>query len=143
MKTLPEKLFLGLGRINLYLDQNKRFSNVGLKLIEGIKHRLNYSDEDEQSFIDRFLTWKNKFKITSQQYEKYIMWLQGEVDRRTEAVVGGGFRKSYYKAAELISELGETMESYGNIGAKQIIIEKYKKVHSTKRAFKAEFEALK
>ena len=35
------------------------------------------------------------------------------------------------------------MESYGNIGAKKIIIEKYKKVHSTKRAFKAEFEALK
>lgn len=126
----------------LYLDQNKRVSNVGLKLIEGIKHRLNYSDEDEQSFIDRFLIWKSKFEITSQQYEKYITWLQEEVDRRTEAVVGGGFRKSYYKAAELISALGETMESYGDIGAKQVIIEKYKKVHSTKRAFKAEFEVL-
>ena len=72
MKTLPEKLFLGLGRINLYLDQNKRFSNVGLKLIEGIKYRLNYSDEDEQSFSYRFLIWKSKFEITSQQYEKYI-----------------------------------------------------------------------
>lgn len=46
-------------------------------------------------------------------------------------------------AAELISALGETMESYGNICAKKIIIEKYKKVHSTKRAFKAEFEVLK
>lgn len=127
----------------LYLDQNKRFSNVGLRLIEGIKHRLNYSDEDEQSFIDRFLRWKSKIEITSEQHEKYITWLQAEVDKRTEAVVGGGFRKSYYKAAELISALGETMESYGNIGAKKIIIEHYKKVHSTKRAFKAEFEVLK
>ena len=127
----------------LYLDQNKRLSNVGLKLIEEIKHRLNYSDEDEQSFIDRFLIWRSKFEITSQQYEKYITWLQEEVDKRTEAVVGNGFRKSYYKVAELISALGETMESHGNIGAKKIIIEKYKKVHSTKRAFKAEFEVLK
>lgn len=112
-------------------------------MIDGIKYRLNYSEEDEKGFFDRFLIWKDEIKITSEQYEKYILWLQKEVDRRTEAVVGGAFRKSYYKAAELIALLGETMESHGNVGAKEIIIEHYKQVHSKKRAFKAEVEELK
>ncbi len=127
----------------LYLDRNKSLSNVGEKLIEGIKYRLNYSNDDEKNFLQRFLIWKDKIKITSEQYEKYITWLQSEVDKRTDAVVGGGFRGSYYKAAMLISALGETMESQGNIGAKINIIEHYKKIHSKKRAFKAEFEVLK
>lgn len=127
----------------LFLDQNKSFSNVGEKLIDGIKYRLNYSDDGGKSFFERFLIWKDKIKITSDQYEKYISWLKSEVDKRTDAVVGGGFRGSYYKAAMLISSLGETIESQGNAGAKINIIEHYKKIHSKKRAFKAEFEDLK
>lgn len=124
----------------LYLDQSHSFSKAGEKLIEGLNHRLNYSNNDEKNFIERFFIWKNKTKITREQYEKYITWLQSEVDKRTDAVVGGGFRASYYKAALLISALGETIESQGNINAKKNIIENYKKVHSRKRAFKAEFE---
>lgn len=127
----------------LCLDRNKHFSKAGEKVIDEIKYRLNYSEEDEKSFLDRFLTWKDKIKITNEQYEKYITWLQKEVDKRTEAIVGGGFRKSYYKAEGIIALLGEVMESNGNIGAKEIIIEHYKKVHSKKRAFKAELEDLK
>ena len=127
----------------LYLDQSHTVSKAGEKLIEDLKYRLNYSNYDDKSFVERFFIWKDKIKITSEQYEKYITWLHSEVDKRTEAVVGGGFRGSYYKAAVLISALGETMESNGNIGAKINIIEHYKKNHSRKRAFKGEFEVLK
>lgn len=127
----------------LYLDKNKNLSNVGLKLIDEIKYRLNYSDDDEKSFIDRFLIWKGKNEITSEQNEKYITWICSEVDKRTDAIVGGGFRESYFKAAELISALGETMESNGDPGAKVDLIEHYKKIHSRKRAFNTEFEVLK
>jgi len=116
---------------------------AGEKLIEDLKYRLNYSNDDDKSFVERFFIWKEKIKITSEQYEKYITWLHSEVDKRTDAVVGGGFRGSYYKAAVLITALGETMESKGNYGAKMDLIEQYKKNHSQKRAFKAEFEVLK
>ncbi|WP_411680054.1 hypothetical protein [Clostridium thailandense] len=127
----------------LYLKQSQGISKAGEKLMENLKYRLNYSNDDDKSFAERFFIWKNKIEITSEQYEKYITWLQSEVDKRTDAVVGGGFRGSYYKAAVLISALGETMESNGNCGAKMDLIEHYKKIHSRKRAFKGEFEVLK
>ncbi len=127
----------------LYLNKSRSISKAGEKLIENLKYRLNYSNDDDKSFVERFFIWKDKIIITSGQYEKYITWLNSEVDKRTDAVVGGGFRGSYYKAALLISALGETMESQGNVGAKINIIEHYKKIHSRKRAFKGEFEDLK
>ncbi len=71
-----------------------------------------------------------------------IGWIKKEVDKRTEAVVGGGYRKSYYKAAALITALGETLESNGKVNGKMVTIEHYKKLHSRKRAFKAEIEML-
>jgi hypothetical protein len=126
----------------LYLNQSHSVSKAGEKLIEDLKYRLNYLNDDK-SFVERFFIWKDKIKITSEQYEKYITWLHSEVDKRTDAVVGGGFRGSYYKAAVLISALGETMESNGNYGAKMDLIEHYNKINSRKRAFKAEFEVLK
>lgn len=126
----------------LYLNQSHRVSKAGEKLIEDLKYRLNYSDNDDKKFVERFFIWKDKIKINSEEYEKYIIWLQSEVDKRTDAVVGGGFRGSYYKAALLISALGETMESQGDVGAKRDLIEHYKKIHSRKSAFKGEFEVL-
>lgn len=45
------------------------------------------------------------------------------------------------KAAELIATLGETLESSGMASGRAITIERYKKIHSRKRAFKAEFES--
>src|SRR5690606_7767141 len=101
------------------------------------------NQEDEKSFADRFLCWKDKVVITNDQYDKYISWLREEVDKRTQAVVGGGYRKSYHKAAELITALNETMESKGVSHGRTSLIEYYKKLHSRKRAFKAELERLR
>lgn len=80
--------------------------------------------------------------VTEEQYEKYISWLKDEVYKRTETVVGGGYRNSYYKAAALIIALGEALEPNGMINGRTVMIEHYKKIHSRKRAFKAEFELL-
>jgi len=68
---------------------------AGEKLIEDLKYRLNYSNDDDKSFVEHFFIWKEKIRITSEQYEKYITWLHSEVDKRTDAVVGGGFRGRY------------------------------------------------
>lgn len=56
--------------------------------------------------------------------------------------VDGKHRQSYHKVAELIVQLGEIMEANGKINGRLHIIDYYKKLHSIKRAFKAELDML-
>ncbi|MFD1067953.1 hypothetical protein [Oceanobacillus locisalsi] len=125
----------------LMLNKNKQLPKAGQKLLKGIAIRLGDKDE-EKSFTERFLYWKEKIDITDEQYETYAAWLQKEIDKRTESVVGGGYRKSYYKPAELIAAFGEAMESSGEANGKAEWVEHFRKAHSRKRAFKAELNAL-
>lgn len=127
----------------LLLNKNEKLTKAGQRLIDGIEYRLGFNKKDDiKSFTDRFFSWKEKVVLTNEQYEKYAQWLEKEVDKRTEAVVGGGHRKSYYKAAVLIAALGEALESNGKPHGRMALIEHYKKMYSRKRAFKAEFEML-
>jgi hypothetical protein len=126
----------------LLLNKVKRLTKAKKKLIDGITRRLGYTDDGVQSFHDMFLNWREKQVLTGEQYEKYISWLKDEVDKRTEAVVGGGYRNSYYKAAILVASLGETLESNGMINGRKLTTEHYRKAHSRKSAFKAEIESL-
>jgi hypothetical protein len=125
----------------LLLNKDKKSTKAIEKLVEGIIYRLEFVGEDVD-FLDLFLNWREKQVLTEEQYEKYISWLKDETDKRTEGVVGGCYRNSYYKAAVLIASLGETLESNGMTNGRAIIIEHYRKAHSRKRAFKAEFELL-
>lgn len=126
----------------LLLNSNRKLTKAGQRLIDGIEYRLGYKENDIKSFTDHFLSWKEKVVLTNEQYEKYAQWLEKEVDKRTEAVVGGGHRKSYYKAAILIAALGEALESNGKLHGRMALIEYYKKMYSRKSAFRAEFEML-
>ena len=125
----------------LLLNKNKKSTKAIKKLVEGIIYRLGFVGEDVD-FLDLFFYWREKQTLTEEQYEKYISWLENEIDKRTEGVVGGGYRNSYYKAAVLIASLGETLESNGIANGRTRTIEHYRKLHSRKRAFKAEFELL-
>ena len=126
----------------LLLDKNKKLSIDGERLIDGIAFKKGFMELDKKRFVDQLLSWKEKVVLTNRQYEKYISWLKEEVDKRTDAVVGGGFRHSYYKAAILIAAFGEVLESNGMLHGRMVLIEHYKKMHPRKRAFKAEFELL-
>ncbi|WP_440897417.1 hypothetical protein ACS127_05450 [Amphibacillus sp. Q70] len=125
----------------LLMNKSNQLTVAGNKLLDNIVIRLGYRNEQER-FLEQFIYWKEKIVITDQEAKKYINWLQKEVDKRTEAVVSGGFRNSYYKPAALIVALGEAMESFGDLGCKEDLIEYYKKKHSRKSAFKAELSAL-
>lgn len=127
----------------MLLNKDKKSTKATEKLIKGIIYRLGFVAEDVQDFHNLFLYWRENQTLTEGQYEKYMTWLKDETDRRTEGVVGGGYRKSYYKAAVLVAALGETLESNGMINGRTIIIEHYRKAYSRKRAFKEEFELLK
>lgn len=126
----------------LLLNIDNRLTNAKEKLVNSIINRLGYSDDDVKEFFNIFLNWRDKQDLTNGQYEKYISWLKDEVDERTEAIVGGGYRNSYYKAATLVASLGETLESNGTINGRNLMIEHYKKTYSRKRTFKVEIELL-
>ncbi len=126
----------------LLLNKTRKVTKAGDKLINGIIHRIGFMGGDVNSFFDMFLNWKDKQVLSEEQYEKYMSWINEEVDKRTDAVVGEGHRKSYYKAAILIVTLGEALESNGMIDGRTALIEHYKKRHCRKRAFKAEIELL-
>lgn len=125
----------------LLLNKEKKTTKAIKKLVNGIIYRLGFVGEDME-FLDLFFNWREKRTLTEAQYKKYISWLEDEIDKRTEGVVGGGYRKSYYKAAVLIASFGEALESNGIANGRARTIEHYRKLHSRKRAFKAEFELL-
>lgn len=94
-------------------------------------------------FESSIQVWKSKISFTEEECGQMIAWLEEEVDMCTEALVGGGHRHSYYKAARLIAALGELKESKGEAGAKLRLMEHYRKLHSRKTAFKAELDGVK
>lgn len=98
---------------------------------------------DNVSFQEALDIWKTKMSFSQAECEKYTAWLEKEIDKRADAVVGGGHRKSYFKAARLIAALGELMESRGERGAKSRLMDYYMMKHSRKTAFKADMRALK
>ena len=61
---------------------------------------------------------------------------------RTEAIVGGGYRNSYHKAAELIVVFGGILEENGELGAMRRLVDHYKQIHSRKRAFRTKIDEL-
>lgn len=124
----------------LLLDQNPQLTKAGQRLLNEIKFRLGYEEDNVTDLAAQFLYWKEKVALTDEHYKKYSLWLEKEVDKRVEAVVGGGYRKSYYKAAVLVTAWGETLESNGKLNGRRALIDYYKKLYTRKRAFKAEFE---
>lgn len=93
--------------------------------------------------FDEYLSiWRNSGIIPENEDKLYIQWLSREIDERTEHIVGGGHRKSYYKAAELIVVLGAIKEERGEINGMQNLINYYKKQHFRKRAFREEIDTL-
>lgn len=125
----------------LLLNKDKKTTKAIMKLVEGIIYRLGFVGEDVE-FLELFFNWVEKQSLTEAQYKKYISWLEDEIDKRTEGVVGGGYRNSYYKAAILVASFGEALESNGIANGRSRTIEHYRKLHSRKRAFKTELELL-
>lgn len=125
----------------LTLDKSEYDSLAAGVIRQSLDRRLS-SGQTKENFEDLFDHWKETVNFTAEERVNYLTWLEQEVAERTEAIVGGGIRKSYHKAAELIVVLGDVLESNGNPHSKGKLIEHYKKVYSRKSAFKSELEEL-
>lgn len=127
----------------LMLDKNKHYSKAGTKLITNLQNRIVFNEKDYgKSFIEYFTMWKERIELTEEEYIQYILWCEGEVAKRVEGITGNNHRNSYHKAAELIVQMGETLESNGKVNGKMLTVDYYKKLNSRKSAFKAEIDEL-
>lgn len=90
---------------------------------------------DDVFFRTCFQAWRASFPISEQQRHKCLELLREKVAKRTEAVVGGGYRGSYYKAAELIVVLGEIEEDMGEADGARKLAEFYRSKNFRKSAF--------
>lgn len=107
-------------------------------LMSDLQSRLNVDLSKCAIFEKYFQEWKSKFQLDESFKEECLKWLLHEIDQRTEVIVGGTYRKSYYKCANQIIVLGEILENKGRINSVNEFVDNYIKIHARKRAFKKE-----
>lgn len=111
-------------------------------MFSDIKHFIGYEKEyDEPEFTERFLQWKKQTVIPEDGKKEILTYLTKTIDARVEAIVGGGHRVSYCKAARLGAALGEVEESMGKRNGKEERVSKYLAEFPRYRAFKQEIKA--
>ena len=86
-------------------------------------------------YSQMFQQWKKQFEINNK--EKYINWLTQIIDKRVDAIVSNGYRKSYFKAAILVVGLGEVVES-NSMGNKEDFVNLYHKKYVRRSSFRKE-----
>ena len=126
----------------LALNKDTKLTKAGAALVGDIKHKLDFEESENRTFVESFLKWKEMLILPDEQFESINQWLKEMIMKRTDAVVGGNYRNSYHKAAKLIVAYGEMLETNGQIGAKAHEIAHYKKLHSRKSAFRGELDKL-
>jgi hypothetical protein len=79
-------------------------------------------------------------KITPDQYEQWHDWCVKEIGNRVDALVTGGFRGSYFKAAYLLVSLCE-VEIYMNAPSPYRTLQTYVAKYPRHTAFKSEIRS--
>ena len=121
----------------LYFNKNidsKVYNNILTQTFNklGFKDNTLFLDEDYSIVFEK---WKVQFKIYDKN--KYIDWLKDIIDKRVDAIVSNGHRKSYFKAAILVVALNEVLES-NDIQNKDDFINYYYEKYSRHSAFRRE-----
>ena len=124
-------------RYLIYFNKNidsKVYNNILTQTFNklGFKDNTLFLDEDYSIVFEK---WKVQFKIYDKN--KYIDWLKDIIDKRVDAIVSNGHRKSYFKAAILVVALNEVLES-NDIQNKDDFINYYYKKYSRHSAFRRE-----
>lgn len=114
----------------------------GIQAILGeIQSNIQYKNKyNEPSFEYAVKVWKGQVKLDEDMEKVILKYLQKTIDARVEAIVSGGHRGSYNKAARLASALGEAEESCDVLQGKTRRIQKYLAQFPRHRAFKSEMQ---
>ncbi len=88
-------------------------------------------------FWKAFCSWKRFYPLTEKQANLYLRKLETLIDKRIRAIVSGQFRNHYYASAQLAAALGEVKESRGERGAKENILQHYRREFPRHSSFHA------
>lgn len=127
----------------LYLYHGESLNKAVNNIADDIARSFGFKENEEFYYLDKelsaktggaaetfwmaFCRWKKYFTISDHEKSKYLSWVEGIIDKRTNAIVGGQFRNHYISVAMLISALGEVKESMGYQSARQELKARYKK----------------
>lgn len=132
----------GVPMLLVLLCENDFESKAMQLMLSGIKHYIGYEEEyGEQEFSERFLSWKKQIVVPEDMKKELLKYLTETINAQVEAIVGGGHRGSYNKAARLGMALGEVEESMGKVRGKEKRASKYLAKFPRHRAFKQEIQA--
>lgn len=136
-----ERIFMNL-MLQYFRNENGIFRKADVSLRNSLRVFLGIGEDVVDFFQSCFQAWKASFVLFEEQRRKCLELLRRKVDERTKAIVGGGHRSGYAKAAEFIVVLGEIDEEMGTVQGTERLAEYYRKQNSRKRAFRAELEKL-
>jgi len=114
----------------------KVISNEWDTLLAGSAYGIDSNLTDKYNRIIAFTS--NNIELTEEQKAFYLQWCCKEIGKRVDAIISNQYRKSYYKAADLLVAMAETMANMGE-GQKGVdLIEKYRRKYPRHSAFKGE-----
>lgn len=110
-------------------------------ILADIQSKIQYQNKyNEPSFESVAKIWLDQVKVDEDMEKAILIYLQKTIDARVEAIVSGGHRGSYNKAAMLGAALGEAEESRGILPGKACRIQTYLSKFPRHRAFKSEMK---
>ena len=147
----------GIRLILLYLYENPLPS----KAAAGIAGYVGFSDGNDLSlqmnfeseiveesrrlkvsiFWNYFQRWKKYFRMSEKEKSIFLSWAEEIVYSRTDAIVSGQHRRHYGEGAQLLALVAEIKEGMGELGAKQMIFQEYKKKFPRHSSFQAEMRS--
>lgn len=136
-----QRIFISL-MLQYFRKENGMFRKADASLQNSIRVFLGVGEDGADFFQSCFQAWKSSYVLSEEQRKKCLELLHHKVDERTKAIVGGGHRHSYGKAAELIVVMGEIDEEMGTVNGTERLAEYYRKQNSRKSAFRAELQEL-
>lgn len=90
---------------------------------------------DAALFAECFERWKKDIHLDEETSAGILEKVEGWVDLRVSAIMGGNKRKYYDECASFIAALGEVVESRGTPGGKEMILEGYRDKYNRRHSF--------
>ena len=98
----------------------------------GVKDHIEFLDHEYYTIFNK---WRSHFEV--KQVLEVLNWLQRLTQARVDAIVSNQYRKSYFKAAELVVALGQSLED-NDVMTSEKFINDYHMQYCKYRAFRTE-----
>ena len=95
-------------------------------------------EDTKDLFEDCFQRWKEDTTVSESESDTWIRKITGWIALRVSAIMDANRRNYYGECASFVAALGEALESRGQAGAKESIMQGYRQKYSRRRAFHEE-----